>query len=385
MSICFTFQKGQMSILLDEENDPKGSLSAHFGKPIRPTANRTSPLCPVENVVTVHIPYAHGSFGGLQERREEWHRWCLIVVITGERRETTNFNSWIVCLLELSRSIWWVGVNERPWKDMKYSLVPCLIMLRLAKAWLAVCLVVSRSVEICWFDQNTLRFYRHTCKIKGFDRCKTTKLDQNWFDFVDTVYFNQESPFDTLFGCLFQVVHRDLDIQWPIFWFLGPGVWHVWNMMIMSQDIFEGLKVWERTHTKSCKRMISTKCYMFIFVYHIALLPRRAGSGWWLNAPTCQDYSNYARSLFQRLQVTQYKVRLFLHMRVVFVRGIPIIEAYFYAHILLVPVLLFIIVFNLLSGLLVPSSFFLSDTKRAEISINGRKMPVQTAAVHQLL
>lgn len=138
----------------------------------------------------------------------------------------------------------------------------------------------------------------------------------------------------------------------------------------MSQDIFEGLKVWERTHTKLCKRMISTKCYMFIFVYHIALLPRRAGSGWWLNAPTCQDYSNYARSLFQRLQVTQYKVRLFLHMRVVFVRGIPIIEAYFYAHILLVPVLRFIIVFNLLSCLLVPSSFFLSDTKRAEISIN---------------
>ena len=85
-----------------------------------------------------------------------------------------------------------------------------------------------------------------------FWSCKTTKLDQNWFDFVDTVYFNQESPFDTLFGCLFQVDHRDLDIiQWQIFWFLGPGAWHVWNMMIMSQDIFEGLKVWERKHRQN--------------------------------------------------------------------------------------------------------------------------------------
>ena len=37
--------------------------------------------------------------------------------------------------------------------------------------------------------------------------------------------------------------------------------------------------VGKKTQTKLCKRMISTKCYMFIFVYHIALLPRRAESG----------------------------------------------------------------------------------------------------------
>lgn len=272
MSICFTFQKVQMSIFFDEENDPKGSLPAHFGKPIRPTANRTSPLCPVEHVV--HIPFTHGSLGGLQKRREEWHRWCLIVVITGERRNTTNFNSWIVCLLELSRSIWWVGVNERTWKDMKYSLVPCLIMLRLAKAWLVGCHAVFRWV-IWSFDLTKILWdsIAISAKSEVLIPAKNDKTGSKLIWFCRYCFFCHESPFDTLFGCLFQVVHRDLDIQWPIFWFLD-------RLTCMKQDIIEGLKVWERTRTQLCKRMISTKCYMFIFVYHIALLPRRAGSGW---------------------------------------------------------------------------------------------------------
>ena len=83
-----------------------------------------------------------------------------------------------------------------------------------------------------------------------------------------------------------------------------------WNMMIMSQDI-SSVSRFGKEHTKLCKRrmiLICSQCSITLHCFQEELD---------LVESACQDYSNYARSLFQRLQVTQYKVQFFLHMSAV--------------------------------------------------------------------